>query len=153
MSFCGTPALQKRMKLRGFGMRCDTLAHMLTDLKHRKGTDRTEAGDQYRLFELTVEERAELAKFAKNLRLLTEEHTVHDAAYWKLYRDTDYNEYEFFVMLKGREEEAKPCIAALEKAAGGAKLDDAEHKAAYAFLRSLASRGHYHADDLDGGCF
>ena len=153
MSFCGTIALNKKMKVRGFGMRCDTLVHMLVELKHGQGVDKTEAGDQFRLFELTTEQRAEFAKFAKNLRLLTEEHKVHDAAYWQLYRDTDYNEYEFFKMLDGREEEAKPCIAALEKAAGGAKLDEAEHKAACAFLRSLASRGHYHADDLDGGCF
>jgi len=139
------------MKLRGFGMHCQGLASQLVHLKYEKGVDKTAAGDQFRLFELTTKEREEFAKFAKNLRLLTEEHTIHDAAYWQLYRDTDYNNYEFFKLLDGREEEAKPVIAALEKVAGGAKLTDEETKAAHDFLYSIGSRAGGMVDD--GGCF
>lgn len=151
MSFCGTQAFVKRMKLRSFGMHCQAMSTQLALLRHERPVDKTAAGDQYRMFTLTNEERAEFEKLAKNLRLLTEEHTIHDAAYWQLYRDTDYNNYEFFKMLDGHEEEAKPCIAALEKVAGGAKLTEEETKTASEFLYSLGCRSNGMVDD--GGCF
>jgi hypothetical protein len=150
-NFCGTQALEKRMKLRGFGMHCQAMSHQIALLRHERPVDRTEAGDQYRMFTLTNDERAQFAKLAKNLRLLTEEHTIHDAAYWQLYRDTDYNNYEFFKMLDGHEEEAKPVIAALEKIAGGEKLTEEETKIASEFLYRLGCRSDSMVDD--GGCF
>jgi|SRR5271154_3382111 len=151
MNFCGTQALERRMKLRGFGMHCQAMSHQLVFLLHGRPVDQTKAGEQYRLFQLTLDERAEFTKLAKTLRLLTEEHSIHDDAYWQLYRDTDYNNYEFFKMLDGYEEQAKPVIAALEKVAGGEKLTEEETKIAQEFLYSLGCRSDSMVDD--GGCF
>ena len=151
MSFCGTIALRKKMELRSFYMHCHSLAAKLIHLKYEVGIDKTDAGDQLRLFQLTNDERADFAKFALNLRFLTETHTEHGEAYWKLYRETDYNSYDFFKMLQGHEEEAKPCIAALEKVAGGEKLTEEETKAAHDFLYKIGYRADGMADD--GGCF
>jgi len=139
------------MELRSFSMHCHSLAVKLTHLKYEIGIDKTDAGDQLRLFQMTIDERAEYTKFAVNLRFLTEIHTEHGESYWKLYRDTDYNGYDFFKLLQGLEEEAKPCIAALEKVAGGEKLTDEETKAAHDFLYKIGCRADGMVDD--GGCF
>jgi hypothetical protein len=151
MNFCGTQALEKRMKLRGFGMHCQAISHQLVHLLHGRPVDQTAAGEQYRMFQLTIEEREQFAKLAKNLRLLTEEHSIHDDTYWQLYRDTDYNNYEFFKMLDGYEEAAKPVIAALEKVAAGERLTKEETETAREFLYSLGCRSDSMVDD--GGCF
>lgn len=153
MNFCGTIALNRRMKIRGFGMHCDALAHMLYDAQKHHGVDKTPAGDQYRLFQLDNEQRAKFGKFALTLRLLTTDFPEHDEAYWKMYADTDFNDYEFFQMLENHSAEAQPIIASLEKVAGGEILTEVEYEAAKKFLRMLAARGHAAADDLDGGCF
>ena len=64
------------MKLRSFAMDCHAMISQLMHLIFAKGMDKTTAGDQYRLFQLTTEERERLSKFAKNLRWFKEEHRI-----------------------------------------------------------------------------
>jgi hypothetical protein len=154
MSFCGTIRLEKRMKMRGFAMRCSSLAGQLLELKYKRGYDKTEAGDQLRLFQLTNDERDALTKFSKNLRWFVDEHKEHGEEYWKAYRELDYVDYEFWKLFDSMKKEDTAAAAdILDRAGREEQLTDEEIKTAQSFLHRLSSRADSRADYDDGGCF
>jgi hypothetical protein len=160
MSFCGTPDLNRRLRMVGFSMHCSGLCHRLMDLKYKRDNiDKTPAGDQIRMFYLTTEDREDFRKFAANLRWLIAEHAVTTTeegvtseSYWKGYGEHEYTEYEFFTLFDSfYKEKTERAIALLERVANGEELSEEETADAMSFLHMLGGRAHALTDR--GGCF
>ena len=154
MSFCGTIEHNRRWKMLGFAMHCSGLAHKLLDLKYKRdNVDKTPAGDQFRLFQLTTEEREDFAKFAANLRfLITPWTNEHGEEYWAEYRRHEYADYDFYKLFDPfYSDKTDVVIALLERVGNGEELSEDETKTTMDFLHMLSARAHAQVDD--GGCF
>jgi hypothetical protein len=153
VSFCNTNEISRRLKMVGFAMHCSALSSRLLDLKNRRGIDQTPAGDQYRMFQLTNEERGDFAEFAANLRFLVTPWTnERSEEYWQESGKHEYTDYEFHQLFDPfQRDKTELVVALLERIGNGELLDEDETKAAMDFLRMLSARAHANTDH--GGCF
>jgi hypothetical protein len=151
MSFCGTIRMQDYWKMRGFNLHCLSLMHKLLDLGHGQEVDKTEAGDQFRLFQLTSEEREDFRKFAANLRWLLQENRE---AYSKEYGKHEHDGYRLLKLFEFvPDSEMKPVVETLERVARGEKPNEEDLGKAVDFLRRIGNRAEAAAEGSRGGCF
>jgi hypothetical protein len=149
-----------RLRMVGFAMHCSGLAHQLLDLKYKRNNiDKTPAGDQIRMFNMTLEDRADFRKFAGNLRWLVTEHAVIHTddgvtsdSFWQGYREYEYTDYEYRTLFDPfYVDKTLAAVALLEKVGNGEELTEEETKAAMDFLHMLSAHAHARTDR--GGCF
>lgn len=117
---------------------------------------KAEEGGQMRLFPLDMEQRADFALMAKNLRFYTKERLndghAHDEAYWKEYNELPYSGYEMYGFFERyTDEELKLHADMLEKIGNGEPLE--EYLPLIKFLDKLSSHAHWKHDEHRGGCF
>jgi hypothetical protein len=155
MSFCGTPRLEKRWKMRGFASTCHGFVSQLMHMKYKQAYDTTAAGDQYRLFHFSNEERDGLKKFAKNLLHFQKDvKREHDGAYWVEFRELEFHNYDFYVLFERVDDDELRTVAAIiDRAADEYVPTDEEYKTVKEFLNRLAHRADSRAEDYDDGCF
>lgn len=153
MSFCGTIEHERRWRMVGFSMHCSGLAHQIFSLKH--GRDIVDENGQTQLFQMTLEQREEFAKFAKNLRWLITEHKLvdgHSESYWQGYRDHEYTDYSYFELFDPfSRDKTEAVVNLLDKVGSGEQLSEEEIKQVMDFLHMLSARAH--ARTNPGGCF
>jgi hypothetical protein len=144
---------RERFRWLTFALHCTALAHRLFDLKHKRGIDQTPAGEQYRMFQLTNEDREDFIKFAANLRFLITPWTAeHSEEYWKECGKHEYTEYEFQKLFDPfQRDKTEAVIVLLEKVGNGEKLNEEEMLSVRDFLLMLNG---YALSNIDhGGCF
>jgi hypothetical protein len=151
MSFCGTQDINQRFRMFGFYLHCEALAHKLFDLKHKH--EASDNARQIRLFQLTMEDREDFAKFAANLRFfITPWTNERSAEYWQESAKQEYSNYEFHKLFDPfQRDKSEAVIALLERVGNGEALTEEELKTAVEFLRMLGARAHSNIDH--GGCF
>lgn len=149
MSFCGTPN-QDRWKMLTLALHCVALWTRLLDLKYNRMS--VEEDGQTRLFQTTIKDREDFAKFAKNLRWLITDHKVGGKDFWSGYSEFQYTDHEFRELFDPfYKEKTEAIVALLEKIGNGEGLTEDETKTAIDFLHLLNGRALARIDH--GGCF
>jgi hypothetical protein len=142
-------ANRDRWKMLTLALHCCALTSLLLDLKHNRMS--LDENGQTRLFQLTIVQCADFAKFAKNLRWLITDHKVNDA-FWAGYSEFEYTDHEFRTLFDPfYRQKTEAVIDLLEKIANGEELSEDETGAVLDFLHLLNGRALARIDH--GGCF
>ena len=143
-------ANRDRWKMLTLALHCTALISRLFDLKHNRMS--VEEDGQTRLFQLTLKDREEFAKFAKNLRWLITDHKVGDKDFWDGYSQFQYTDHEFRELFDPfYREKTEAVVALLGKIGNGEKLTEDETGTVVDFLHLLNGRALARIDH--GGCF
>jgi hypothetical protein len=139
-----------RWKMLSLAMHCTALLSRLMDLKYNRMS--VEEDGQTRLFQMTLKDREDFSKFAKNIRWLITDHKVGDKDFWGGYTEFQYTDHEFRELFDPLyREKTEAVIALLEKVGNGETLSEDETKAVMEFLHLLNGRALARIDH--GGCF
>src|SRR5579863_8033764 len=103
-----------RWKMLTLALHCCALTSVLLDLKHNRMS--VDEDGQTRLFQMTLKNREDFAKIAKNLRWLITDHKVGDKDFWAGYSEHAYTDHEFRTLFDPfYKEQTKAVIVLLEK--------------------------------------